>query len=137
MRQNTKILPEGTTLLGGKYRIERHLSSGGFGNTYKATVKNGLFKYVAIKEFFIEDISVRDDNNDVYVPVDSNVELFLSQKKKFITEAERIASLKNPHIVRVHDIFEENNTAYYAMDFIEGESLMQLSNRIRRPLTLM
>ena len=128
-------LRKGETLNDGKYIIEKHLSSGGFGKTYKAVVKMGLYKYVAIKEFFMDEICVRDGSNTVMVPIDGNVSLFDSQKSKFIKEAERIRGLSSRYIVRVHDIFLENGTAYYAMDFIEGESLAQLMQRIGRPLS--
>ena len=135
MDENMYILPEGTLLLNRKYRIEKHLSSGGFGNTYKATTKTGLLKYVAIKEFFMSDIAIRDGSNTVIIPVPSNTDFFLAQKDKFLKEAHRIAMLHNPHIVRVHDVFEENGTAYYVMDFIEGESLKQVVDRMGRPLS--
>lgn len=56
------MLPVGTLLQGGKYRIERYLSSGGFGNTYVAT--NIEFdEQVAIKEFFMRGVSQRDDDS--------------------------------------------------------------------------
>jgi len=44
-------------------------------------------------------------------------------KEKFLKEARTIAKLDHPGIVRIHDVFEENGTAYYVMDFIEGENL--------------
>lgn len=44
-------------------------------------------------------------------------------KQKFLKEARTIAKLDHPGIVRIHDVFEENGTAYYVMDFIEGENL--------------
>jgi TonB family protein len=41
----------------------------------------------------------------------------------FIKEAQTIARLNHPNIVKIQDIFEENDTAYYVMDFVEGSSL--------------
>lgn len=121
-------------ILRGIYRIERYLSSGGFGNTYVAT--NMEFEEtVAIKEFFIRGITQRDDNNTtVSVGIGENKELFDEQLMKFKKEARRLRKLKNKHIVSVHDLFEENGTAYYVMDYIEGENLSDKLKRRGAPL---
>jgi len=50
-------------------------------------------------------------------------------KEKFLKEARTIAKLDHPGIVRIHDVFEENGTAYYVMDFVEGENL---NDKIKR-----
>ena len=65
-------LQHNTTLQSGKYRIERVLGQGGFGNTY----------------------------------VGYNTE-FEEQREKFKKEVRRLRKLKNEHIVKVHDLFEE------------------------------
>lgn len=123
------------TFLRGIYRIDRYLSSGGFGNTYVAT--NVEFdEIVAIKEFFIKGVSQRDGNNTtVSVSNSDNTKLFDSQLQKFKKEARRIRKLKNEHIVQVHDLFEENGTAYYVMDYIDGESLSERMDRTHKPLS--
>ena len=64
-----------------------------------------------------------------------NKDTFLQQKEKFKKEARRLRKLKNEHIVKVHDLFEENGTAYYVMDYIEGESLAERIKRTGMPLT--
>jgi len=57
-------------------------------------------------------------------------------RDKFVKEAQLIASMGNaPHVVRIHDIFQENGTAYYAMDFVDGESLSNRLKRTKKPLT--
>lgn len=72
--QYSNILSPGTQLH-DIYLVEKHISSGGFGNTYKAT--NTFFEEtVAIKEFFMADIATRDENGMVVVPVANNQELF-------------------------------------------------------------
>ena len=115
-------LPLGTILC-GIYRIEARLASGGFGNTYKA-YNLQLHEYIAIKEFFMQGINERmSDERTVCVSNNQNLEQYAEQLQKFKKEAQRLQSLSNPHIVCVHDLFEENNTAYYVMDFIDGESL--------------
>ena len=112
-----------STLQGGKYRIIEKLGQGGFGITYLA--ENTLLEgKVAIKEFFFKEYCERDDSTSyVTVPTSSNRETVLRFKQKFIKEAKTIFRLNHPNIVRIHDVFEENGTAYYVMDYIEGESL--------------
>ena len=123
------------TIIHGVYRIERYLSSGGFGNTYVAS--NIEFdEIVAIKEFFMKGVTQRDANSTtVSVGVPENIPQFEEQKEKFKKEARRLRKLKNNHIVRVHDLFEENGTAYYVMDYIDGESLAERLIRTKEPFT--
>ncbi|MBQ8657101.1 MAG: protein kinase [Prevotella sp.] len=128
------LLPVGTLLQGGKYRIDNYLSSGGFGNTYVATITE-FNEQIAIKEFFIKGVSERDANNlSVSVSNEVNFTSFNEQKEKFKKEARRLRKLRNDHIVAVHDLFEENGTAYYVMDFINGESLSAQMKRTGRPI---
>ena len=111
-----------TTLQDGKYEIIRVLGQGGFGITYLA-YNTLLEKYVALKEFFPKDFCGRDDTSHLTIGTQSNAETVANLKKRFLKEAKNIAKLDNPGIVRIHDIFQENNTAYYVMDYVEGESL--------------
>lgn len=131
---NQSMLKVGT-ILRGIYRIDSYLSSGGFGNTYVAT--NIEFdERVAIKEFFMKGVTQRDDNQTtVSVSNSENTNSFLEQKEKFKKEARRIRQLKNEHIVSVHDLFEENGTAYYVMDYVDGENLSDRLKRKGRPMT--
>ena len=128
-------LQPNTTLQGGKYRIERVLGQGGFGNTYIAI--NTVFDdHVAIKEFFMQGVNDRDENSgNVTIGVESNTQQFDEQKEKFKKEARRLWKLKNEHIVKVHDLFEENGTAYYVMDYIDGESLAERLKRTGKPMS--
>ena len=124
-------LQTNTTLQGGKYRIERVLGQGGFGITYLAT-QISLNRYVAIKELFIggsgQAINDRKDNM-VIVTNSANQTCFNQQKEKVKKEAKRLANLNHPNLVKVHDLFEENGTAYYVMDYIDGETLRTKLNR--------
>lgn len=128
----TQMLPIGTLLQEGKYRVEHYMASGGFGNTYVVEhVKLG--KHLALKEFFMRNINLRD-GAQVTVSVSSNQATFQQMKEKFVKEAQRLAQLKENHIVGVSDFFEENETAYYVMDLIEGESLAARLKRTGMPL---
>ncbi len=119
-------LKPGTLLQSGKYRIVRFINSGGFGCTYEA-VHTSLDDRFAIKEFFVKDFCNRDENTS-YVTVGTNSKKALVEKlkNKFIKEAKSIRKLHHNGIVKVSDVFEENGTAYYVMDYIEGRSLSQL-----------
>jgi len=122
------------TLQGGKYRIERVLGQGGFGNTYVG-YNTEFEETVAIKEFFMKGVTERDETTSVVsVSNADNVQQFEEQREKFKKEARRLRKLKNEHIVKVHDLFEENGTAYYVMDFIEGESLAEKMKKSGSPL---
>ena len=127
-------LQPNTTLQGGKYRIERVLGQGGFGNTYVG-YNTEFEETVAIKEFFMKGVTERDETTSVIsVSNADNVQQFEEQREKFKKEALRIRKLDNPHIVKVHDLFEENGTAYYVMDFVEGENLSQRLKRTGKPM---
>ena len=127
------MLPIGTMLRGGCYRVDEYLASGGFGNTYVVT--NVQFnERLALKEFFMKGINQREGQTTVSVSNTENREQFDSQLEKFKKEARRLRKLENGNIVRVHDLFEENGTAYYVMDLIDGESLAAKMKRQNRPL---
>lgn len=116
----------GSYLQNGKYRIIGMLGQGGFGITYLA-VQSGLERKVAIKEFFMKDICNRDGcTSHVTLGTEGSREIVARFREKFLKEARNIARLNHPHIVRIHDIFEENGTAYYVMEYAEGGSLADL-----------
>lgn len=132
-------LKPATELQGGKYKIINTLGQGGFGITYLAE-QTSLGRKVCIKEFFMKEYGERttapaaDDAPTVIVDdatvltgvcavTSAAAEIMGRYKEKFIKEAKTIARLDHPGIVRIHDVFEENGTAYYVMDYIEGENL--------------
>ncbi len=113
-------LKPGTALFHGQYTIERHLKSGGFGITYLA--RDSLQRQVVIKECFPEGMCVRPSRavrprSRTYGP---GVATLI---QKFIGEAQNLARIDHPNVVRVHQVFEDNDTAYMVLDFIEGREL--------------
>lgn len=111
------------TILRNTYRIVRTLGAGGFGITYEV-VHEGLDTRMAVKEFFVSDFCNRDDaTGRVSVATKGKEELIAKLKKKFIDEARSLSKLHHPHIVKVTDVFEENDTVYFVMNYIEGRSL--------------
>lgn len=128
------MLPIGA-MLRGTYRVDRYLASGGFGNTYAVTNVEFNEQY-AMKEFFLKGVNEReDDQTTVSVSNAANRDQFDSQMEKFRKEARRLRQLHNAHIVGVHDLFSENGTYYYVMDFINGESLSARMKRTGQPLS--
>ena len=122
-------LRQGTLLKHGEYRIERELGHGGFGVTYLA-VQVGLNRRVAIKEFFMSEYCNRDaETSHVSVPSEGSKELVAKFRNKFVKEAQNIASLKHPHIISIHDVFEDNGTAYYVMEYLDHGSLADVVKR--------
>ncbi|MEM8775291.1 MAG: serine/threonine-protein kinase [Pseudomonadota bacterium] len=123
--QNDDIeLPSGTTLLREQYHIGRRLSQGGFGITYLA--RDSLMRKVVVKECFAQDLCIRD-GSFVRARMESYQEQITSVLDQFKREALRLAALDHPGIVRVHQVFSENDTAYIAMDFVEGEDLFNVA----------
>lgn len=116
----------GYTLRGGRYRIERVLGQGGFGITY-LVFECGTARHLAIKEFFMKELCGRDESTGrVTCESDGSREKVARFRRKFFKEASNIARLSHPHIVRVYETFEENNTVYYVMEYAEGGSLEDL-----------
>lgn len=129
------LLPN-TTLQCGKYRIVRMLGQGNFGITYLAEQLNPK-RTVAIKELFLSVQGVNDRlGSSVIVPNIRNKQIFEQQITKFKKEAKRIMSLHNEHIVPVYDLFDENDTAYYVMEYVEGESLADKMNAMGHPFSI-
>lgn len=120
--QAEEDLPVGTMLSGDKFTITGSLGFGGFGVTYRAT-DNVLGRTIVIKECFPEDFCIRDGLS-VVVRTASQAEKFRSIIDMFMREARSLAKLRHPNIVAVHSAFEENGTAYLALDLIDGPDLL-------------
>ena len=123
-------LAPGTKLMHGQYTIEQYLSSGGFGITYLA--QDSLNRLVVIKECFPSSFCRR---TQLVVRPHSreNVEELAKIVSLFTQEALSLARVEHPNIVGVHQVFEENNTAYMALDFVRGRDLQEivLINKIK------
>ena len=110
------------TVLNGRYIIGRVLGQGGFGITYLA-LDTQLNAKVAIKEFMPSDIATRTDGATVSVMMDTRSEEFAYGAERFQEEARTLAKfIGNPNIAAVTSYFDENNTSYFVMDYIEGIS---------------
>lgn len=123
----TQGLKKGSILDHGKYEVLKVLGQGGFGITYLA-LDVALNKLRAIKEFFPQDFCNRDyRTSQLIINSDTNVNLIHKLKSKFIKEAQKLASLdQHSGIITLFTVFEENDTAYYVMDYIEGDNLSSI-----------
>lgn len=120
----TDGLEDGTMLLDGQFTITSQLSRGGFGITYLAR-DNTLDRKVVIKECFPESFCARSGVT-VTVRSQSNEPQYRSIVDMFMREARAIAKMRHPNIVGVHRVFEDNNTAYMALDLIDGRDLLEI-----------
>lgn len=110
-----------------RYCVLKVLGIGGFGITYLAE-DTDLQQNVVIKEYYPREIAGRiydQDGNMNIVPREKDSRRrFLKGKKDFLKEARRMSKLFDiPEVVKVLDWFEENGTAYLAMEYIRGISL--------------
>ncbi len=117
-------MPDGTSLLGNQFTILRRLSAGGFGITYLAK-DNTLGRTIVIKECFPDDFCLRD-GMDVIARNAMQGKQFRSIVDMFMREARSLAKLRHSNIVGVHRAFEENKTAYMALDLIDGHDLLDI-----------
>ncbi len=120
-------LPIGTKLQSGKYLIESVIGQGGFGITYKAK-STALGIPVVVKEFHPQGATRAGAS--LRPPGTLTQQDFIAARDKFADEARVVAQLTyatpNPNIVRVYDVFTENDTEYYAMEFLDGKPLSKV-----------
>lgn len=128
---NPNALPAGAILNSGKqtYRIVRVLGSGGFGITYLAVSRQKVGNITvpiqfAVKEHFMSDFCERDSDT-LQIKTGPGRQTVENSMKDFLGEARRLQQVGDGHpsIVKVNEVFEANNTAYYVMEYLDGESL--------------
>ena len=115
----------GSELLNGQFLIQACLQQGGFGIAYVA--RDSLNRQVVVKECFPSGICKRAGG--IVQPVSAELApQFDAIKKQFVREARQMAKLTHPNVLGVHQVFEENNTAYMALDQVEGIDLITLAD---------
>ena len=112
------------TMLNDQYLIGRVLGQGGFGITYKAldTLDN---KIVAVKEYMPSEYSERVGKNVSPLKDDAKaMRVFEHGKSSYIDEIRTLHQFKNlDGIVKIYTHFQENNTAYLVMEYLDGRNL--------------
>lgn len=131
MSKTKQALAPGTVVQGTnmKYTVDHVLGTGAFGITYLATTKvtvHGelgaidMYVLVTLKEFFVEGRMTRNGNEVVRDETDEELNRFA---RCFYTEADKMASLQHPNIVKALEVFTANRTCYYTMEYLPGGSL--------------
>ncbi|MBQ8921114.1 MAG: serine/threonine protein kinase [Oscillospiraceae bacterium] len=107
------------SVLAGQYIIEKVLGQGGFGITYRAR-EHRTGTTVAIKEFFPDTLAYREGTTIISYPGERS-ENYEYGKESFLQEAKTLAEfIGNENIVRIYSYFEENGTAYFVMEYVDG-----------------
>lgn len=118
-----QTLPARCLLGGGQYYLGRVLGSGGFGITYLAWDKANGRKTV-VKELFPRHLVSREENNAAVIVQQGLRGEFQHSMLRFQQEAQALYELRGvPEIINVHRLFEENGTAYYVMEYLDGQDL--------------
>ncbi len=113
-------LPAATPLQSGAFAVDSLLGRGGFGLTYLCA-EPALLRWVAVKELFPPGAT--RNGADVVAPRGVSPDEWDKAKRAFETEARRLATFSDPAVVRVYSAWQENNTAYMAMEALDGGSL--------------
>ena len=121
-----KELPDGSLLHG--YRVQRCIGGGGFGVTYLAQ-ESLLNRTVVIKENFPDSLCYREEGtlNVCLHDPETGKEKFDWALSNFLREVRLLANMDHPCIAKVYTYFEEHQTAYYAVEYINGISLDKLA----------
>lgn len=117
------VLSPGAYLANGEYRIDYPLGQGGFGITYHG-IDTRLNRPVAVKEFFPE--GCWREGSTVVSAGRWNSNTYSNAKQKFLLEGQTLGQFDHPGIIRVFYYFEENNTAYMVMEYLQGKTLGEI-----------
>ena len=116
-------LPIGTRL--ADFEITGVLGEGGFGIVYMA-FDHSLQRSVAIKEYMPGPLASRADDHSVTVRAERHQDTFDLGLKSFINEARFLAQFDHPSLVKVYRFWEQNQTAYTAMQYYEGRTIKDI-----------
>lgn len=123
-RSQEFALPTGTILF-GKYLVGNVLGQGGFGITYIGW-DISLERKVAIKEYYPTGQVSRASGtrNLIWYTSGSTQSVQQDGMRAFLKEAQKMAKVDGlPNVVRILDLFQENETAYIVMDYVAGKTL--------------
>ena len=125
MPGSENCLPIGTRL--NDFEITGVLGEGGFGIVYIA-FDHSLQRTVAIKEYMPGVLAARGSDQSIRVRADRHQETFSVGQKSFINEARFLAQFDHPSLVKVYRFWEQNQTAYTAMQYYDGRTMKDIDN---------
>ncbi|MFB0519879.1 MAG: CHASE2 domain-containing protein [Desulfatiglandales bacterium] len=97
----------------GRYEISGEVGRGAMGIVYKG-IDPTIHRIVAIKTLRLSDFG-EEEGGEI--------------KERFFREAESAGLLNHPNIVSIYDAGEEQDLAYIAMEYLDGENLVQFTRR--------
>jgi serine/threonine protein kinase len=134
MEVQNYVLPEGTKLDNGTYTILYKIGAGGFGITYLA--KNRIGKEVVIKELFLAGHCVRNTTSNTITLQNITSDNFSHIKERFKREGKTLLEFNNhKNIVQAIELFDENDTLYLVMEYIDGQNLDEMVRERETPLS--
>lgn len=111
------------TVLNQRYVIRSVIGIGGFGITYQVYDIYNKQVY-ALKELFINDTVIRGDDGKTVIPYENKRKIFEHGVERFLEESSILHELNGvSNVVGITDYFQENNTAYFVMEYIQGKTL--------------
>ena len=125
MGATASSLPVPTML--GEFELTGLLGEGGFSVVYLA-VDHSLDRTVAIKEYMPSAIAARQSDGTVLPRSPKHEETFKAGLASFINEARLLARFNHPALIHIHRVWEQNGTAYMAMQYCPGRTLRQVAN---------
>jgi tRNA A-37 threonylcarbamoyl transferase component Bud32 len=111
---NEQSAASGLTI--GRYEIIRSIGKGAMGEVFLGRDPH-INRLTAVKTVRFEENFAKDDIEQI--------------KIKFFREAESAGTLSHPHIVTIYDAGEDGDSAYIAMEFLEGSTLLRFARRKR------
>ena len=123
IQPGTRLLPDATQPSGARFIIDKTLSAGGFGITYLASDAQFEDRCV-IKELALGELMGRDTERGTLVAVNGREKDVEYWVEKVVREARLLNRVRHEGVITVRAAWKERGTAYYAMDFIEGEEVL-------------
>jgi hypothetical protein len=113
-------LPVGTRL--GRYEVRNVLGSGAFGVVYRV-LDADTDEELAVREYLPTHLAQRDGATQVVLRSPDDAEVFAAGLRFFVNEGKLLPKFDHPSLVKVHDAWEANGTAYMAMALVAGRTL--------------
>lgn len=120
------------TALADRYVTVKVIGSGGFGITYLA-YDTETEKKVAVKEYYPKGVAIRCPDN---VKIETIASFYKPEFKngceRFYREAEILSRLCGTDVIKVYSVFAQNGTVYYAMEYVEGLTVKDYTQKYGR-----